>query len=169
MLMRMLALRPGIYTSIPRPVIPWNTTPPPPAEPKPSMWEWYKSLQGPQQPTPMESAVTGLRHNAEGLAVGAVLGFVKGEFGTLDIQGRFPVDGIAAFLLYLMSIRDAGKPDGFASDLRALSQSCSTIFAFRKAEEWREASKGLNPSSNIPRNIDPIKAAAEANGLYKAA
>lgn len=168
----MLALRPGYHTSIPRPVIPWNNTPPQPAEPKPSMWEWYKSLQGPQQPTPMESAVTGLRQNAEGIAVGAILGFIKGEFGTLDIQSRYPIDGIAAFLLYLASIRDAGKPDGFASDLRALSQSCSTIFAYRKVEAWRESSKVSNTlgvTANIPRNIDPIRAAAEAVGLHSKA
>lgn len=133
-----------------------------PTEPdkKPSLWDWYRQLQEPQQPSPMESAVTGLRHNAEGAAVGAVLGFIDGEFG-LDIQGKYPIDGALAFFLYLWSVRDANKADGFAGDLRALSQSCTTVFTFRKTKEWREGAK----VKSIPRNIDPILAAGESVGV----
>jgi hypothetical protein len=108
----------------------------------------------------MESAVTGLRHNAEGAAIGAVLGFIDGEFG-LDIQGKYPIDGALAFFLYLWSVRDAGKPDGFASDLRALSQSCSTVLTVRKTKAWREGAK----EKSIPRNTDPILAAGESVGV----
>ena len=169
----MLALRPTQYMSYgvqgsstpfaPRQSSTWLTPPPAVAEKRPSLWDWYKTLQEPQPPGPMESAVQGLRHNAEGAAVGAVLGFVDGEFG-LDIQGKYPIDGILAFLLYLWSVRDAGKPDGFASDLRALSQSCSTVFTFRKTKDWREGVK----SKTIPRNSDPILAAGESIGVKTA-
>ncbi len=132
----------------------------PEPEKRPSLWDWYRQLQEPSAPSPMESAVTGLRHNAEGAAVGAVLGFIDGEFG-LDIQDKYPIDGALAFFLYLWSVRDAGKADGFAGDLRALSQSCTTVFTFRKTKAWREGVKG----KSIPRNTDPILAAGESVGV----
>ena len=155
----MLALRPQSYS----PTIPGNTNPPT-GSGQSSLWEWYKELRAPEQPGPMQSAVTGLRHTAEGAAVGAILGFVDGELGTLDIQGRYPIDGIAAALTYLLSIRDAGKPDGFASDLRAISQSCTTTFAYRKTKAWRETARGITHIT-IPRNTDPILAAGKAAGF----
>ncbi len=167
----MLALRPTQYVAPQSQfrgygqIAPWAAPPPPvSAEPKPSLWDWYKTLQEPKPAGPIESAVTGLRHNAEGMAVGAALGFVDGEFG-LDIKGKYPIDGILAFFFYLWSIRDAGKPDGFASDLRALSQSCSTVFTFRKTKEWRESANGNVTGKSIPRNTDPIIAAGEAVGV----
>jgi len=139
---------------------------------KPSgLWDWYKSLQEPKAPSPLESAVTGLRHNAEGAAVGAILGFVDGEFGGLDLGGLYPIDGIAAVLLYLASIRDAGKADGFAGDLRAIAQSCTTTFSYRKTKEWRENRKEIAKSSttdiprNKPKNIDRIIQAGKVAGL----
>jgi hypothetical protein len=158
----MLALRPSSQ------IIPWNIPTsynypvyrPPEPEKKSSLWDWYRSLQEPEQSSPLESAVTGLRHNAEGAGVGAILGFIDAEFG-LDIQGKYPIDGALAFLLYLWSIRDSGKPGGFASDLRALSQSCSTVFTYRKTKDWREGQK----VKVIPRNSDPILAAGETIGV----
>jgi hypothetical protein len=166
----MLAVRPYVQTY-------WDTTASnrmtAPEQPKPSgLWDWYKSLQEPSKtPSPLESAVAGLRHNAEGAAVGAILGFVDAEFGGLDLAGQYPVDGIAAVALYLLSIRDAGKSEGFAGDLRAISQSCTTTLLYRKTKEWRENQKDLAKSGNvdIPRNklhsADRIVQAGKAAGL----
>jgi hypothetical protein len=113
-----------------------------------------------------------LRHNAEGAAVGAILGFVDGEFGGLDLGGVYPVDAITAAVLYFASIRDAGKAEGFASDLRAISQSCLTTFAYRKTKQWRENQKAIAKSESsvdIPRNkpkaLDRIVQAGKAAGL----
>jgi hypothetical protein len=143
----------------------------PPVERKPTWWEFYRTLKGDNetQASPVESAITGFRNNAEGMAVGAVLGFVKSEFGSLDINGRYPVDGIAAILLYLLSV----KGGDFSADFRALSQSCSTVFAYRKVEAWRESLK--NPSSITgdksqksqvsQDSIDPVVVAAKEAGL----
>lgn len=145
---------------------PWApSAPPESANQKPSLWDWYKTLQEPKAPGPVESAVTGLRHNAEGMAIGAVLGVIDGEFGGLDLKGKYPIDGMLAFFFYLWSIRDAARPDGFATDLRALSQSCSTVFAYRKTKDWRENVNGLKEAKSIPRNTDPIIAAGEAVGV----
>jgi hypothetical protein len=139
-----------------------------------SVWQTYRELIAPSPTpvqTPMQSAVTGLRHNAEGAVVGAVLGYLEGKLGTLDIGGKYPVDGIAAFLLYLLSIRDAGKPDGFASDVRAVSQSLTTIAFYRKVKEAASPST-VEDKDNMPRHKgpvstskDPILAAAEKLGL----
>jgi len=137
--------------------------------PKPSVWDVYRQLREPEpQHTPMQSAVTGLRHNAEGGVVGGILGLIHGEFGSLDIQGKYPVDGIAALVLYALSVRDAGKPEGFASDLRAMSQSCTTTLLYRKAREWRENAKKPRTEqtqSSAPAFRDPIVEAGRAVGL----
>jgi hypothetical protein len=136
-----------------------------PAPQRASSWlDVYRTMKEPEVASPTVSAVTGLRHNAEGGAVGAILGFIQGEFGTLDIRGKYPVDGIAALLLYAMSVRDAGKPDGFASDLRALSQSCTTILTYRKTREWREKSKVSSKDTPIlarSTSVDPITEAGK--------
>jgi hypothetical protein len=159
----MLAVRP--YGYAPAPMVVSQPEPP-----KPSLWDWYRQLNAPppEVPSPVQSAVTGLRHNAEGMAIGALLGFLDAECGGLDIRGKYPVDGIAAGILYALSIRDASKPDGFASDLRALSQSCSTVMLYRKTKAWRESKKAIPQEQTgkaIPKNIDPIVAAGMAAGL----
>jgi hypothetical protein len=125
---------------------------------------YRRSMQSAESPSPVQSAVTGLRFNAEGAAVGAILGFIQGEFGSLDVKG-VPIDGIAAFLLYLLSVRETGKPDGFASDLRALSQSCTTVLAYRKVQAWRESTHEVQTSIPRNKNVDPILAAGKAAGL----
>lgn len=126
------------YSNIP-PELYRPSVPTPPSLPlAPSLWDVYRQLKEPEKATPVQSAVTGLRHNAEGGFVGAILGFIHGEFGTLDVRGKYPVDGIAAALLYAMSVRDSNKPDGYASDLRALSVACTTTVLYRKTREWRE-------------------------------
>jgi hypothetical protein len=166
----MLAVRPYTSTYWDRPL----SNPTPAIEPaKPSgLWDWYKSLKEPQPPSPLESAVAGLRHNAEGAAVGAILGFVDGEFGGLDLGGVYPVDAITAAILYFASIRDAGKAEGFASDLRAISQSCLTTFAYRKTKQWREDQKAIVKSGSVdiprnsrPKSVDRIIQAGKAAGL----
>lgn len=138
--------------------------PPQQSQATPSGWlDFYRKIKEPEVVTPVQSAVTGLRHNGEGAIVGGLLGLVHGEFGTLDIRGKYPVDGIAALLLYALSIRDSGKPDGLASDFRALSQSCTTTLFYRKAREWRERAKASGKGDVVPSrstSVDPIIAAA---------
>jgi hypothetical protein len=161
----MLAVRPYTSTYWERPL---STPGIEPAKPS-GLWDWYKSLKEPQPPSPLESAVAGLRHNAEGAAVGAILGFVDGEFGGLDLGGVYPVDAIAAALLYFASVRDAGKAEGFAGDLRAISQSCLTTFAYRKTKQWRENQKAIAksdiPGNNRLKSVDRIVQAGKAAGL----
>lgn len=143
------------------PMIPWNN-------PKPvGMWDWYRSLNLQNDPasTPMASAVTGLRHNAEGAIVGALLAFVDTDLGGLDLGGKYPLDWISAAAFYGMSIRDSGRADGLASDYRAISQSCTTVAAFRTMHRWREARKGLPEGATEKESGDPIAAAAKRMGL----
>ncbi len=105
---------------------------------KPSIWESYRQALAPAAPvaTGIESAVAGMRGNLESAAISALLGIVYGKFGTLDVAGKYPVDGILAALLYAMSVKDSGKPDGFSTDLRNLSQACTAVAVFRKTSEW---------------------------------
>lgn len=139
-----------------------------------TVYDWYtqiRSLEHRAPETPVQSAVTGLRHNGEAGVVGALLGFISGEFGGLDIKGKYPADGIAALACYLASIKNAGQPDGFANDLRAIGQSCTSVYAFRTTEKWRRASKqsaGLPPPATHERVAgprDPILDAARGLGV----
>lgn len=139
-----------------------------PAPPKPSVWEAYRSVLAPAQPTSaLESAVVGVRHSLESAAIGLLLGYIHGKTGTLDIAGRYPVDGIAAVVLLGLSMREAGKPNGYSSDLRAMSQSCTSIAFFRKTSAWAAKSNAeLTPSSVMSgHNPDPLMAAAKRHGL----
>jgi hypothetical protein len=122
-------------------------------------------MQEPQPVTPIQSAVTGLRHNAESAAVGSLLGFIDAEFGGLDIRGRYPVDGIAAALFFGLSIRDAGKPEGLGGDYRAVSQACTTTFFYRSVKAWREGRKGIPENTHSKASDDPIVLAGRAAGF----
>lgn len=142
----------------------------------PSVWDSYRQALAPpsEQMTAVQSAVMGVRHSLESAAIGALLGLINGKFGTLDVAGKYPIDGIAAALLLIMSVKDAGKPDGFASDLRAMSQSCTSVAFFRKTSEWAaekegpktEASGDMSRHTSRTTSKDPLLAAAEKYGLY---
>jgi hypothetical protein len=149
------------------------------------MWEWYrqiKTLEGGKPESTLQAGVSVVRHNAESAALAALLGFIQGEFGSLDIRG-VPLDGIGALLLNALAIKNAGEPDGFSSDLRALGQTCTSIYLFRTVERWRSAKKVIDTNgesmnihtapksakpkeslrSNIPK--DPIVEAGRRAGL----
>lgn len=148
--------------------------------PKPSIWESYRQALIPNVPeavSPVQSAVAGLRGNLESAALASILGLIQGRFGTLDVAGKYPVDGILAALLYVMSVKDSGKPDGFASDLRTLSQTCTSVAVFRKTAEWSRP-KTLETSavkdsptvmSGHNSKEDPLVTAARKFGFDKAA
>jgi len=132
-------------------VNPHSTTPPD------SLRAWWRELRGPEDKNQgaLESAVVGLRHNAEGAAIGALLAFIDTDLGGLDLAGRIPLDWVGAALFYALSVKDAGGPDSLASDFRAMGQSCTTVAMYRTVHQWRESAKG------IPRNIidtigDPV-------------
>jgi len=115
-----------------------------------SIGDWYGKLQETIRPVReqqaaghFDSAVTGMRQNAEGAAMAALLAFIDTDMGGLDFGGRIPLDWLAAIACYLLSIRDAGKPDGYASDLRALGQSATAVATYRTVHRWREARKAV--------------------------
>jgi hypothetical protein len=134
--------------------------PPSPTAPQ-SLKQWFQELKGGPEPrtTAVESAVVGLRHNAEGAAIGALLAFVDTDLGGLDLGGRIPMDWVAAAAFYALSIQDSNNPNGLASDFRALGQSCTTIAMYRMVHKWREASKDMPRNKVIDTTGDPVLAA----------
>lgn len=131
----------------------------------PNSWrEWIRELKGEaEQPSgAIESAVVGLRHNAEGAAIGALLAFIDTDLGGLDFAGRIPLDWAGAALFYALSVNGAGKPDGLASDFRAMGQSCTTIAMYRMVHKWRESSKDM-PRNTINTTGDPVLSAGKAS------
>lgn len=136
-------------------------SPPSPTAP-PSLKQWWRELRGPEpQGGVVESAVVGLRHNAEGAAIGALLAFIDTDMGGLDLGGKVPIDWVAAAAFYALSIQDAGNPNGLASDFRALGQSCTTIAMYRMVHKWREASKDMPRNNVIDTTGDPVLAAGK--------
>ncbi len=128
-----------------------------------SLRDWWREFQGVTPPTnsPVQSAVMGLRHNAEAGAVGAILALIDTDLGGLDLAGRIPIDWVGAALFYILSLQGSDKPDSLSSDYRAMGQSCTTIATYRMVHRWRELKKG------IPRNMpqlsgDPVLAAGKA-------
>jgi hypothetical protein len=109
--------------------------------------------QNQEQNSPLQSAVAGVRHNLESALVGSLLGLIHGKLGTLDIAGKYPADGIAALVLYILSVREAGKPDGFAADLRTMSQSCTSVAFFRKTDAWVTKPAETNVSTNKSNGV----------------
>src|SRR4029077_937336 len=118
----------------------------------------------PEPFTPLESAVTGIRHNGEGMAIAALLALYQRHVGSLDFRGKYPIDGILGAALLALSVKESGRPNGFASDLRALSQSCTSVLMYRKIlgknseseASLRAQNKGNSAtplvSGDIPRN-----------------
>lgn len=143
----------------------------PPTRPT-STWDWYRQIRALEsQPpeTPMQSAVTGLRHNAESGVVGAALGLISGKFG-LDVKGKYPIDAALAALCYMVSVGKAGDALGIASDIREIGQTCTAVWSFRTMEQWAKKSTTLesipgNTLSNTSGFSDPIMEAGKLAGL----
>lgn len=129
-----------------------------------SLHDWWRQLQGTTPPvnSSVQSAVIGLRHNAEASAIGALLALIDTDLGGLDLGGRIPIDWVGAVLFYILSLQGTDRPDSLSSDYRAMGQSCTAIAMYRMTHHWREAKKG------IPRNIpqltgDPVVEAGKAD------
>lgn len=112
----------------------------------------------PEPPGPVQSAVVGLRLNAESAAIGALLAIIDSDLGGLDLGGRIPLDWAGAAVFYALSIQGSAKPDSLSLDYRAMGQACTSVAMYRTVHNWRESKKG------IPRNTpqvtgDPVLAA----------
>jgi hypothetical protein len=131
---------------------------PAPAPQRPStMWDWYRQmreLEGRKPESTLQAGVNVVRHNAESAALAALLGFIQGEFGTLDIRG-VPLDGIGGLVLSALAIQKADDPTGFSSDLRALGQTCTSVYFYRIAERWRAAKKVIDTKGEpVPESMN---------------
>jgi hypothetical protein len=111
-----------------------------------------------EQAGPVQSAVVGLRQNAESAAIGALLAFIDTDLGGLDLGGRIPLDWAGAALFYILSIQGTGNPDSLSSDYRAMGQSCTSVAMFRTVQKWRESKKGI-PQNTPKLTGDPVLSA----------
>lgn len=142
---------------------------PEPAPPVPtaspgSLRDWWREMQqGMAQDNSglAESAVLGLRQNAEGGIIGALLALIDTDLGGLDLGGRVPLDWVGAAFFYAMSINSSRNPNGLSLDYRAMGQSCTTIAMYRMVHRWRDAKKGI-PRNNPQLSGDPVLAAGKS-------
>ena len=125
--------------------------------PPPSLRDWWKEMreQSIEPASPVRSAVVGLRQNAEGAAIGALLAFIDSDLGGLDLGGRIPIDWVGAALFYALSIQGSNKQDSLSMDYRAMGQSCTSIAMYRMVHKWREAKKVI-PQNTAQLTGDPV-------------
>lgn len=128
-----------------------------------SLREWWRELREipPESSTTLQSAVIGLRQNAEGAALGALLAVVDTDLGGLDLGGRIPMDWAAAALFYVLSIQDANRQDSLSLDYRAMGQSCTTVAMYRMVHKWRESKKSI-PQNTPQLDGDPVLRAGKS-------
>ena len=100
------------------------------------------------------------------LTVGAILGFLDTELGSLDHgvgKLKIPIDGAASLAALVGAFAFASAPDGIASDFLNVSNAASAVFAFRSAKKWREDHKSGRAGGATHHGddgVDPILAAA---------
>lgn len=131
-----------------------------------SLKDWWRELRAVnnspvEPPSQIQSAVVGIRQNAESAAIGALLAIIDTELGGLDLGGRIPLDWAGAAVLYALSIQSADKPNSLSQDYRAMGQSCTTIATYRMVHRWRESKKGI-PQNSPQLSGDPILLAAKS-------
>src|ERR1700690_3090117 len=104
---------------------------------KSAIRRWYESMGGgaglKRHGTETAQAV---RQGGESGLMGAALGLIEAERGSLDIEvGRYnvPVDGVAAAVGLLGSVMMANEATGLSADLRNLGSSALSVLAYRKA------------------------------------
>jgi hypothetical protein len=131
----------------------------------PSFRDWWRELRETtivaDPPSPVQSAIVGLRQNAEAGVVGALLALIDTDLGGLDLGGRIPIDWVGAALFYALSIQDAGKHDSLSLDYRAMGQSCTSVATYRMVHKWRESKKGI-PQNTPQMSGDPVLAAGKS-------
>lgn len=116
-------------------------------------------------PEHVTTAVDVIRGDGEGLVIGGALGALHAQFG-LDIK-RVPADLALSILTGLLSVGRSGKES--SADLRNVSVSAISVFAFRKTDallsELKKAT-GSVPRGNFVSGEsshveeDPVVAAA---------
>lgn len=109
----------------------------------------------------------------EASIVGALLGLSDAQFGGLDIQGKYPVDGIIALLALLSSlglVSLSDDPHHWSRDVARhvgnVGTSTNAVFTYRKLKAWREGNKTSSEtrkavSAGVERSSDPIVATAK--------
>jgi hypothetical protein len=150
-----------------------NLAAPAPSSSLSSFRDWWRELRMQQVPVesagPVQSAVVGLRQNAESAAIGALLAFIDSDLGGLDLGGRIPLDWAGAALFYILSVQGTGNPDSLSLDYRAMGQSCTSVAMYRTVHKWRDAKKGI-PRNTPQLSGDPVlSASAGLNSSKKAA
>jgi hypothetical protein len=108
-----------------------------------------------------------LRAGGTSLLTGGALGLIDGKWG-LDVQGKYPADGILALAAAVASLALANDPDGLSVEARSVMSVSAGIFAFRKGKAFAEKHKAAPTHSDTQdSDEDPILAAAR--GLDQAA
>ena len=131
----------------------------PPARP-PTVWETYRQalLPKPEQPSFVQNAVVTVRQDLECAALAALLGYVHGKTGTLDIGGKYPIDGALALVLRAAAAFTSNE-SGVSADLKELSRTAGVITIFRKASDFAERKDSKTPATGSKTDEDPLIAA----------
>jgi hypothetical protein len=135
-----------------------------PVSPPSGILDWWRAMKAVEEvkpPSAVESAVVGLRYNAESAAIGALAALIDTDLGGLDLMGRIPLDWAGAAFFYALSVHNSSKPNSLAPDYQAMSQSCTTIAMYRTIHRWRENKKSI-PQNTPSMTGDPVLKASKS-------
>jgi hypothetical protein len=110
------------------------------------------------------SGVQLIRSQGEAVITGSVLALIEQRLmdGSLDYQGKYPVDGIAAVLGMIVTMSLANDHDGLTVDARNITSDLTTVFSYRQATKWLKARESAPTVHAHGDNVDPILACADA-------
>ena len=142
---------------------------------KSAIRRWYESMGGAGIKRHVTETAQVVRQGGESAIMGAALGIIEAEHGSLDIkigQHELPVDGAAAALGLIGSVVMANDPTGLSADMRNLGAGALAVLSYRKSKEWRLRHKGQH-TGLLPAGVhhgeiidmnDPVLAAAARLG-----
>lgn len=141
-----------------------QSSPTPSVASRPTLWQLYRSLRPAEEPSnPIRSGIAALRQGSESAATAGLLGWLDGRFG-LDLQGKYPLDGILAAAGLSASLFSTG-PEGYSQEYRNIGSSALSVFAYRKMKAWEESRKTLPNVLHSGNTEDPILRAGRSAGL----
>jgi hypothetical protein len=143
---------------------------------KSAIRRWYESMGGAGIKRHVTETAQVVRQGGESAIMGAALGLIEAEHGSLDVklgQHEVPIDGAAAVGGLLGSVIMANDATGLSADMRNLGSASLAILSYRKAKEWRLRHKGQHTGllgtgaahhGEVIDMSDPVLAAAARLG-----
>jgi hypothetical protein len=83
------------------------------------------------------SAINLVRSEGEAALAGLLMAWLEDKNGSLDVKGKYPIDGIGSAVFGLLSLWLSKNPDGLSVDARNLSTALTGIYFYRNYSKMK--------------------------------